>query len=298
MTDRTIELHNPYLQEGLATGKIDVLYHLGLHTGMNFEQMFGDVKFVLMGGSAERAKLIAHKIKNELKLGNLPVGSDLFPVGKTERFFLFKIGPVISVNHGMGQPSLSILLHEIAKLLFYAKATNVAFIRIGTSGGLGVPGGTVCISSGAVDGELKSEYSLPVLGTVRRYPTQLDKDLIEELKAVSTTHHTVTGLTMSTNCFYEGQGRVDGLFCDYTNEDKLEFLKKAHEKGVINIEMESSYFAHFCTRANIQGAIVCVALLDRLQGDQVGTTPEVLAEWVERAADVVLALIRKRLALP
>lgn len=75
------------------------------------------------------------------------VGTELAPIGKTERYSLFKVGPVIAVNHGMGmspwithhtccfvfefffffwspgQPSLSILLHELAKLLMYAGAT-------------------------------------------------------------------------------------------------------------------------------------------------------------------------------
>ena len=53
------------------------------------------------------------------------------------------------------------------------------------------------------------------------------------------------GKTMSVDDFYEGQGRLDGAFCDYEEQDKLEFLKKAQEKGVINIEMESLYFGSF-----------------------------------------------------
>lgn len=32
----------------------------------------------------------------------LPVGAELAPVGKTERYTLFKVGPVISVSHGIG----------------------------------------------------------------------------------------------------------------------------------------------------------------------------------------------------
>lgn len=32
---------------------------------------------------------------------------------------------------------------------------------------------------------------------------------------------------MSADDFYEGQGRLDGAFCDYEEQDKLEFLKKA-----------------------------------------------------------------------
>lgn len=38
--------------------------------------------------------------------------------------------------------------------------------------------------------------------------------------------------------FYEGQGRLDGAFCDYTEADKMEYLKRLHNFGVVNIEME------------------------------------------------------------
>ena len=53
---------------------------------------------------------------------------------------------MISINHGMGMPSLSILLHELFKLLAHAGASDVIWIRIGTSGGLGLTGGWVMIN--------------------------------------------------------------------------------------------------------------------------------------------------------
>lgn len=40
-------------------------------------------------------------------------------------------------QHGIGAPSLMVILHEILKLLHYAEASDVKFFRIGTSGGLG-----------------------------------------------------------------------------------------------------------------------------------------------------------------
>ena len=56
------------------------------------------------------------------------------------------INPIIYINnrcfilvqHGMGTPSLSILMHELIKLVFYSKCQNVVFLRIGTSGGIGI----------------------------------------------------------------------------------------------------------------------------------------------------------------
>ena len=55
-------------------------------------------------------------------------------------------------QHGMGIPSVGILLHEIIKLMYHAKVKDPIFFRIGTCGGVGVEGGTVIISEEAVDG--------------------------------------------------------------------------------------------------------------------------------------------------
>ena len=60
----------------------------------------------------------------------------------------------------MGAPSFSILLHEILKLVKYAKCTNVTFFRIGTCGGIGVDPGTVIISKLAVDELIRPFYEL------------------------------------------------------------------------------------------------------------------------------------------
>ena len=54
---------------------------------------------------------------------------------------MYKIGPILTLNHGMGFGSLSIALHEVAKLLQYAGATDFCFVRMGTSGGLGADPG-------------------------------------------------------------------------------------------------------------------------------------------------------------
>jgi hypothetical protein len=40
-------------------------------------------------------------------------------------------------QHGMGIPSIAIMLHELIKLLYHARCSNVTIIRIGTSGGIG-----------------------------------------------------------------------------------------------------------------------------------------------------------------
>ena len=46
---------------------------------------------------------------------------------------------------------------------------------------------------------------------------------------------TVLGKTMCAMDFYEGQGRLDGAVCEYTEKDKMEYLKRLSDAGVINI---------------------------------------------------------------
>jgi uridine phosphorylase len=73
-------------------------------------------------------------------------------------------------------------------------------------------------------------------------------------------------------CIVSGQGRLDGAFCDFTETDKMEYLNRIHKAGVVNIEMESLSFAALTHHAGIKAAVVCVTLMDRLKGDQVGIT--------------------------
>lgn len=79
------------------------------------------------------------------------------------------------------------------------------------------------------------------------------------------------------HCNVSGQGRLDGAFCDFTESDKMQYLNRIHKAGVVNIEMESLSFAALTHHAGIKSAVICVTLMDRLKGDQVGITCTVLS---------------------
>ena len=49
----------------------------------------------------------------------------------------------------------------------------------------------------------------------------------------------------------------------------MSYLHELSRAGVKNIEMESEAFAALTHRAGIRAAVVCVSLLNRLNGDQV-----------------------------
>nr|XP_004652987.1 uridine phosphorylase 1 [Jaculus jaculus]XP_044991892.1 uridine phosphorylase 1 [Jaculus jaculus]XP_044991893.1 uridine phosphorylase 1 [Jaculus jaculus]XP_044991894.1 uridine phosphorylase 1 [Jaculus jaculus]XP_044991895.1 uridine phosphorylase 1 [Jaculus jaculus] len=293
-SDCFVQLSNP----NVATMKEDVLYHFNLSTGTHdFPALFGDVKFVCVGGSPSRMNTFIRYVASELGLGR---PGEEYPniCAGTDRYAMYKVGPVLSVSHGMGIPSIAIMLHELIKLLYHARCSNVTIIRIGTSGGIGLEPGSVVITQQAVDACFKPEFEQIVLGKRVVRSTDLDERLVQELAKCAadlSEFTTVVGNTMCTLDFYEGQGRLDGALCSYTEKDKQAYLHAAHAAGIRNIEMESSVFAAICSACGLRAAVVCVTLLDRLQGDQINSPHDVLVEYQQRPQRLVGYFIKKSL---
>lgn len=293
-SDCLVQLSNP----NIAAMKEDVLYHFNLSTSTHdFPAMFGDVKFVCVGGSASRMSAFIKYVAAELGLDHPGKEYPNICAG-TDRYAMYKAGPVLSVSHGMGIPSIGIMLHELIKMLYHARCSNITIIRIGTSGGIGLEPGSVVITQQAVDECFKPEFEQIVLGKRVTRNTNLDGQLVQELMQCSSDLNefpTVVGNTMCTLDFYEGQGRLDGALCSYTEKDKQAYLRAAHAAGVRNIEMESSVFATMCSACGLKAAVVCVTLLDRLQGDQINTPHNVLVEYQQRPQRLVGHFIKKSL---
>lgn len=290
-----IQLKNPNIE----LMDQDILYHLALgNESHDLVEMFGDVKFVCMGGTPKRMEQFAYYIMDEIG-HKLPAGTTLQDISHySYRYSMYKVGPVLSVSHGMGIPSVGILLHEMIKLMYHAKVKDPMFFRLGTCGGVGLEPGTVVISEEALDGLLKPFYELPILGKIVKRPALLDKKLMLEFKGLADSddpYATVVGKTMCTSDFYEGQGRMDGAFCEFSEEERLEYLEKLQKNGVVNIEMESLAFAALTYHAGIKSAVVCVTLVDRLKNDQINHPKEVLEEWQMRPQKLISKYIKKHL---
>ena len=268
--------------------EVDYLYHLGLDSSMNLKDLFGNVKFVCMGGSPDRAYELAKKIEEKSDKT-----STIEQFGKTERTSLYKIGNVISMSHGMGMPSILIFLHEVTKLLEYAGCIDYVFLRIGTSGGIGIEPGTIVLTTEAVNSNFKSIFDHQVLDKTYSFTTNLDSNLIARIQSCfKTTNSLVLGKTLGTDDFYEGQGRLDGALAPlYTDIEKQDYLQRAFMIGVRNIEMESTAFAAFCMRADIPSVIICVALINRLNGDQILATKEEMKLYTDNLLDFVAGFI-------
>ncbi|XP_035557701.1 uridine phosphorylase 1 isoform X1 [Canis lupus baileyi] len=283
----------------VATMPEDVLYHLSLSTSTHdLPAMFGDVKFVCVGGSPTRMEAFAKYMAKELGLDHPGAEYPNICAG-TDRYAMFKVGPVLSVSHGIGIPSTSVMLHEVIKLLYHARCSDVTVIRIGTSGGIGLEPGSVVVTQQAVDASFSPMFEQMVLGKRVVQRTDLDQELAKELMQCATDlpeFPTVLAKTMCTSDFYEGQGRLDGALCSYTEKDKQDYLRAAHAAGIRNIEMESSVLAAMCSACGIPVAVVCVTLLNRLDGDQVSSPHDVLVKYQQRPQRLVSHFIKKRLA--
>ncbi|XP_016858973.1 uridine phosphorylase 2 isoform X1 [Homo sapiens] len=199
---RFVHVKNPYLD----LMDEDILYHLDLGTKThNLPAMFGDVKFVCVGGSPNRMKAFALFMHKEL--GFEEAEEDIKDIcAGTDRYCMYKTGPVLAISHGMGIPSISIMLHELIKLLHHARCCDVTIIRIGTSGGIGIAPGTVVITDIAVDSFFKPRFEQVILDNIVTRSTELDKELSEELFNCSKeipNFPTLVGHTMCTYDFYE-----------------------------------------------------------------------------------------------
>ncbi|MFK7824254.1 MAG: hypothetical protein AB8G05_08855 [Oligoflexales bacterium] len=280
--------------------KRDFLYHLGLEwiegkTNARIRD-FSDVRYILLGGKPRRMKNLARNLEANLELGQIHSGiQEVEEATKAGRYVMYKIGPVLSVSHGMGRPSLSILLEELAKLLFYAKkhskdllAQPVYFLRLGTCGSLGVKPGNLILSTEALMPDLNTGLTKYELDQKVSYPSTFCPNFLQEILNFSKKNKPLLpvhkGKTITADDFYQGQGRFDGYFkSSYSESERQTFFEKAYKLGVRNFEMEAAELASFCNRPDsplsLSAATLCVGLVDRMQGDQVTNSLSEINSW-------------------
>ncbi|EDV94503.1 uridine phosphorylase 1 [Drosophila grimshawi] len=290
-----VNLNNSNL-DGMSS---DFLYHLNINVAntkdtQDIQKQFGDVRVICMGGTGRRMLELAKYLR--LKLGISGEGEPIDLCEAGHRYTVYKVGPVLCASHGVGSSTCSVVLHELLKLVKYAKCQDPIFLRIGTCGGLGVKPGTVVVTKDAYNGYLRNEHEIPILGERVVRPASFHEQLIEDIVKYGTQaddgFETIKANTMSTDCFYEGQGRTDGAVCQYTEEQKMKFLQTAYEKGIRNIEMEATMMASLTLMAGVRAGDICVTLVNRLNGDQVTITMDEKHEFEERPFLIVGRFIK------
>ena len=161
---------------------------------------------------------------------------------------------------------------------------EVFWCRVGTSGGVGLPGGTVVVSSEGLMADLKP-YRLLNGGTGEywfdgHFPAESCNAIIAANE--HTDFEIISGKTVAGNEFFLEQFRLDGAICLETPESKMGWLRWLQENGVVNIEMEGAMIAGYLNHWGFSKfAMICCTLLNRLEGDQVTASPERLHKFSE-----------------
>ena len=92
-----------------------------------------------------------------------------------------------------------------------------------------------------------------------------------------------------THCIYLLRLSLIALF------ELLKFLKLIFQHGILNIEMEANLFLSYCLRAGVKGAVICISIVNRLNGDQIETPKDVLKMFENRPLQIIVQMIKNRM---
>jgi uridine phosphorylase len=262
----------------------DVYYHFGVASSDPILEKLRGVRTVVMAGSGGRIKEFA------VRWSELNGGSEIVALPKDDRFVTRYTAGVLFASHGMGMPSASIALQELMRLVFFLKRgdldamNGVFWCRVGTSGGVGLPGGTVVVSSEGLMADLRPYRVLNGGVGEHWFDGHFPADTYNAIIAANehTDFDIVSGKTVAGNEFFLEQFRLDGAICLETPETKMGWLRWLYESGVANIEMEGAMIAGYLNHWGFpKFAMICCTLLNRLDGDQVTASPEQLHKFSE-----------------
>ncbi len=295
---RSENINHAFLDGVLDGTHPDVYYHFGVASGDPVLAGLREVRAVVMAGSGNRIDEFARR------WSELHGGSPVVAFPKEDRFVTRYCAGVLFASHGMGMPSASIALQELMRMVFFLKDGDCAALdevfwcRVGTSGGVGLPGGTVVVSSEGLMADLRP-YRLLRGGEGEywfdgRFPAATTEAVLAANAGAD--FEVVSGKTVAGNEFFLEQFRLDGAVCLETPDTKMAWLHWLADNGVRNIEMEGAMLAGYLNHWGFpRFAMICATLLDRLEGDQVTATPAQLHRFGEDAGRALFNYLRSSL---
>ena len=191
--------------------------------------------------------------------------------------------PVIITSTGIGGPSTSIAVDELAKL------GVDTFVRVGTTGAIQpyVVVGDVVITSGAVRLDGASTHYAPI-----EYPAVAHYEIVDALvsaaKELGIRHH--VGITCSSDTFYPGQERYDS-FSQYVPRRSQGITEEWRHLHVLNYEMEAATLLTVCSALGLRGGCVEGVVVNRTRREDI--TEQALALGEQNACAVVVAAVEK-----
>lgn len=287
-------INGEFLDSVLRGDRVDYYYHYGVDSSLDILTPLRDVRAIVMAGSGERIRGFADR------WSRMNQDAPIIAFPSEDRFVTRYCHGVLFVSHGMGMPSASIAVQEAMRMLYFLKdgdldaLDQVFWARVGTSGGVDLPPGTMVLSTEALMADLKpfrllqgghGEYWFE--GT---FPAASRAAIIAA--NAGNGIEIVEGKTVSGNEFYLEQFRLDGAINFETVESKQAWLQWLAENGVRNIEMEGAMLAGYLNYWGFRRfAMICTTLLNRLEGDQVTSTSEELHRFTDQAGEVLFTYL-------
>ncbi len=191
--------------------------------------------------------------------------------------------PVVVCSTGIGGPSTSIAVEELAQLGVRT------FLRVGTTGALqpDISVADVIVTTGSVRLDGASRHFAPI-----EYPAVADLECANALVAAARdlgidVH---TGVTAASDTFYPGQERYDTV-SGYVPRSLQGSADEWRQLGVLNYEMESATLFTQCATNRWRAGMVAGVLVNRNQSETIDHS--VHAKVVDNAVSVVVAAARK-----
>jgi uridine phosphorylase len=252
------------------------VYHLALDTGM-----IEGATIALLPGDPGRVPQIARTAPFE--------GARELASKREYRTWIAHAGgvPVLVTSTGIGGPSASIAIDELAQLGVRT------FLRVGTTGAIqaDVPVGTAIVATGAVrlDGA-STQYAPIEYPAVAHYA--LVQALVDAARALNVPFR--AGVSCTTDTFYPGQERFDS-FSGYVPRRFQGSTEEWRRLGVLNYEMEAATVLTLASAMGLRGGCVAGVVVNRALSETVTPADLELGErnGVAVAARAVALLVER-----
>ncbi len=169
--------------------------------------------------------------------------------------------PVLVTSTGIGGPSASIAIDELAQLGIRT------FLRVGTTGAIqpDIDVGVVVITTGAVRLDGASTHYAPI-----EYPAVAHHEVVQALVEAARECGVPArpGVSASCDTFYPGQERVDSYsgYVPRRFQGATEEWRRLH---VLNYEMESSTVLTLCAAMGLRGGCVAGVVVNRTRDESI-----------------------------
>lgn len=256
----------------------EFLFNIHKNINQDFINLFKEINFVCLHGSKNRAFEFAKLYAKSFSDQDISISNDLF---LNSDFACYRANNVLSISHGMGDDSISLLLNDLMILLNLAKNKDLHFFRLGTSGGIGVDIGSIIVSKEAYTPDLKEKY--------------LFDNSFKEFISKKKDSNIYFGGTISADDFYLSQARFDGaLKVNYTQSERAVYFDLLKEKKIRNFEMEGVAFARFLSLFNYKVSLITATLVDRLVSDSVKVTRTEIEQFTSNIAKIVIDFLKQK----